>query len=182
MRLRTTHLFTRLCTNPESRKDQLRGRAEPRRPLRRLLIVPVLHLWFHGHSRRHTRPLPRPPRLGARRIRDARGNDPFPRPPGIPAAPVVNEKDPENALLDVFATPSHVGGCLSLHLEAVADNRAEPWVVSVLRDGYCIPFQDPLPPLARSLVLFPMYRTDYPRALALRQEVESMVAKGALRS
>ena len=121
MRPRTTHLFTRLCTNPESRKDQFRVRAEPRRPM---LSVPVLHLWFHGNSRL----LPRPPRLGARRIRDARGNNPFPRPPGVPVAPVVNEKDPENALLDVFATLSRVGGCLSLHRRQWQTIGAEPWV------------------------------------------------------
>ena len=93
---------------------------------------------------------------------------------------MVNEKGPENALLDVFATPSLVGSCLSLHWRQWQTIGAEPWVVSVLRDGYRIPFQDSLPPLARSLVSFLTYRPDSPRALALRQEVESMVAKGAL--
>ena len=53
-------------------------------------------------------------------------------------------------------------------------------MVSVLREGYQIPFRDLLSPLARSPVSFPTYRPDSPRALALRQEVESMIMKGAL--
>ena len=178
MRLRTTCLFTRLCTTSGSRKDPLRGRAELHRALRLLLTMRVLHVWFHGHSRRRAQPLPRLPRLGGKRIRGARGRAPFPRP--FPAAPVENEKGPENARLDVFAAPSRVGCCLSLHWRQWQTIGAEPWVVSVRRDGYRIPFQDSLPPLARSPVSFPTYRPDSPRALALRKEVESMLTKGAL--
>ena len=57
---------------------------------------------------------------------------------------------------------------------------AESWVVSVLRDGYRVPFLDSLPPLARSPVSFPTYRAGSPRSLALLQEIEKVLAKGAL--
>ena len=53
-------------------------------------------------------------------------------------------------------------------------------MVTVLRDGYRVPFKDSPPPLARTLVSFPTYRAGSPRAQALRQEVEAMLAKGAL--
>ena len=52
--------------------------------------------------------------------------------------------------------------------------------MTVLRDGYRIPFKDSPPPLARTPVSFPTYRAGSPRAQALRQEVEAMLAKGAL--
>ena len=47
--------------------------------------------------------------------------------------------------------------------------------MTVLRDGYCVPFKDSPPPLARTPVSFPTYRTGSPRAQALRQEVEAML-------
>ena len=53
-------------------------------------------------------------------------------------------------------------------------------MVTVLRDGYCVPFKDSPPPLARTPVSFLTYRAGSPRAQALRQEVEAMLAKGAL--
>ena len=52
--------------------------------------------------------------------------------------------------------------------------------MTVLRDGYCVPFTDSPPPLARTPVSFPTYRAGSPWAQALRQEVEAMLAKGAL--
>ena len=52
--------------------------------------------------------------------------------------------------------------------------------MTVLRDGYRVPFTDSPPPLARTPVSFPTYRAGSPRAQALRQEVEAMLAKGAL--
>ena len=52
--------------------------------------------------------------------------------------------------------------------------------MTVLRDGYRVPFTDSPPPLSRTPVSFPMYRAGSPRAQALRQEVEGMLAKGAL--
>ena len=53
-------------------------------------------------------------------------------------------------------------------------------MVSVLRDGYRVPFLDTLPPLARSPVSFPTYWLGSPRSLALLQEIEMMLAKGTL--
>ena len=53
-------------------------------------------------------------------------------------------------------------------------------MVTVLRDGYRVPFKDSPPPLARTPVSFPTYRAGSPRAQALRQEVEAMLATGAL--
>ena len=52
--------------------------------------------------------------------------------------------------------------------------------MTVLRDGYRVPFKDSPPPLARTPVSFPTYRAGSPRAQALRQEVEALLAKGAL--
>ena len=52
--------------------------------------------------------------------------------------------------------------------------------MTVLRDSYRVPFTDSPPPLSRTPVSCPMYQTGYPRAQALRQEVEGMLAKGAL--
>ena len=53
-------------------------------------------------------------------------------------------------------------------------------VVTVLRYGYRIPFLDSPPPLSRTPVSFPTYQAGSPWAQALRQEVEGMLAKGAL--
>ena len=52
--------------------------------------------------------------------------------------------------------------------------------MTVLRDGYRVPFKDSPPPLARTPVSFPTYQAGSPRAQALRQEVEALLAKGAL--
>ena len=65
-------------------------------------------------------------------------------------------------------------------LEAWQEIGAETWVVTVLRDGYRVPFKDSPPPLASTPVSFPTYRAGSPRAQALLQEVEAMLAKGAL--
>ena len=51
--------------------------------------------------------------------------------------------------------------------------------MTVLRDGYRVPFTDS-PPLSRTLVSFPAYRAGSPWGQALRQGVEAMLAKGAL--
>ena len=57
---------------------------------------------------------------------------------------------------------------------------AESWVLSVLRDGYPIPFKDSTPPVARSPISFLAYWAGSPWSLALRQEVEKMLSKDAL--
>ena len=73
------------------------------------------------------------------------------------------------------------GGCLAPHWRRWHAIGAESWVVTVLRDGYRVPFTDFPPPLSRTPVSFPTYRAGSPRAQALRQEVEAMLAKGALK-
>ena len=72
-----------------------------------------------------------------------------------------------------------VGGCLSVHWRRWQAVGADSWTVSVLRDGYRLPFESP-PPLTRTPILFPAYRPGSPQSLALRQEIEKMLAKGAL--
>ena len=81
---------------------------------------------------------------------------------------------------DGATLPMRVGGCLSPHWRRWQEIGAETWVVTVLRDGYRVPFKDSPPPLARTPVSFPTYRAGSPRAQALRQEVKAMLAKGAL--
>ena len=52
--------------------------------------------------------------------------------------------------------------------------------MTVLRNGYRVPFLDSPPPLSRTPVSFPTYRAGSLQTQALRQEVEVMLAKGAL--
>ena len=116
----------------------------------------------------------------ARRGRTVRVRLPFPRPLEAPAAPGVKEKEPERSRPDGTSLPLRVGGCLAPHWRQWQAVGAESWVVTVLRDGYRIPFMDSPPPLSRTPVLFPMHWAGSPQAQALRQAVEAMLAKGAL--
>ena len=116
----------------------------------------------------------------ARGRRRARVRLPFPLPLEAPAAREVKEKEPGRSQPDGVTLPMKVGGCLSSHWRRWQELGAETWVVTVLRDGYRVPFKDSPPPLARTPVSFPTYRAGSPRAQALRQEVEAMLAKGAL--
>ena len=117
----------------------------------------------------------------ARRGRTVRVRLPLPRPLEAPAAPGVKEKGPERSLPDGTSLPLRVGGCLAPHWRRWQAIGAETLVVTVLRDGYQVPFTDSPPPLSRTpALLFPTYRAGSPRAQALRQEVEAMLAKGAL--
>ena len=129
---------------------------------------------------RSSQPLPLPPVSLARERRRARVRLPFPLPLEAPAAREVKEKGPGRSQPDGVTLPMRVGGCLSPHWRRWQEIGAETWVVTVLRDGYRVPFKDSPPPLARTPVSFPTYRVGSPRAQALRQEVEAMLAKGAL--
>ena len=115
-----------------------------------------------------------------RRGRTARVRLPFPLPPEAPAALGEKVKEPERSRPDGATLPLRVEGCLAPHWRRWQAIGAESWVVTVLRDGYRVPFLDSPPPLSRTPVSFPMYRAGSPRAQALRQEVEWMLAKGAL--
>ena len=55
-------------------------------------------------------------------------------------------------------------------------------VRSVLRDGYLVPFRDSSLPLLCSPASFTMLRVSLPRAPALRQVLEAMLADDALES
>ena len=98
----------------------------------------------------------------------------------FPAALGEKVKEPERSRPDGTTLPLRVGGCLAPPWRRWQAIGAESWVVTVLRDGYRVPFLDSPPPLSRTPVSFPKYRAGSPRAQALRQEVEGMFAKGAL--
>ena len=70
--------------------------------------------------------------------------------------------------------------CLSAHWRHWQTVGAESWVLSVLRDGYRIPFKDSSPPLAHTKMSFLTYRAGSPQSLALHQEVEKMLSRDAL--
>ena len=116
----------------------------------------------------------------ARRGRTARVRFPFPLPLEAPAALEETVKEPERSLPDGTSLPLRVGGFLAPHWRRWQTIGAESWVMTVLRDGYHVPFKDSPPPLSRTPVLFPTYRAGSPWAQALQQEVEAMLAKGAL--
>ena len=89
---------------------------------------------------------------------------------GPPAAPVALEasdrvpgKSPPDRVLPLL----RVGVCLSVHWRHWQTIGAESWVLSVLRDGYRIPFKDSTPPLAHTPISFPTYRAESPQLLAL---------------
>ena len=54
--------------------------------------------------------------------------------------------------------------------------------MSVLWDGYLVPLRDSSLPFLRSLISFTTFRVCLPRAPALRQVLEAMLAEGALES
>ena len=72
------------------------------------------------------------------------------------------------------------GGCLSAHWKRWQSIGASSWVLSVLRDGYRIPFLDSPPPLSRYPVSFPTYQAGSLCSLALRREIEKMLSKDSL--
>ena len=129
----------------------------PRRRSSRLLLLPWVSL--------------------ARGRRRARVRLPFPLPPKAPAAQEEKVREPGRSLPDGVTLPVKVGGCLSRHWRQWQAIGAETWVVTVLRDGYRVPFTDSPPPLARTPASFPTYRAGSPRAQALRQEVKRCLPK-----
>ena len=93
---------------------------------------------------------------------------------------MTRAKGPENTPTDSVAPSGRVGGCLAHHWRQWSAIGADPWVVSVLRDGYRIPFRDLPPPLTGSPIRFPTYRPDSERALALLMVIDTMMTKGVL--
>ena len=84
----------------------------------------------------------------ARRGRAARIRLPFPLPLEAPAALEEKVKEPERSQPDGTSLPLRVGGCLAPHWRRWQAIGAESWVVTVLRDGYRVPFTDSPPPLS----------------------------------
>ena len=100
-----------------------------------------------------------------RKRRGRKGKAPF---SAAPAAPVANEKAAGKSPPDRVSPLLQVGGCQSAHWRQWQTIGADAWVLSVLRDGYSIPFLDSPPPLSRTPISFPPYRAGSPRSLALR--------------
>ena len=154
-----------------------RPRLAPRRPL--LLTAAVFHPLPRGCSSRLRLPLPLLLPTGGRSGGGPRVRRPFRGPRAAPVAPEVNEKRPGKSP-DGVTPLLREGGCLSPHWSCWQSIGASSWVLSVLRDGYHIPFLDSPPPLSRYPVSFPTYRAGSPRSLALHQEVKKMLSKDAL--
>ena len=112
--------------------------------------------------------------------KNRKGKAPFSSSSGGSGRSGVKVKEPGKSQPDGTTLPLRVGGCLAPHWRRWQAIGSETWVVTVLRDGYCVPFLDSPPPLSRTPVSFPTYRAGSPRAQALRQEIEGMLAKGAL--
>merc|ERR1712121_314342 len=98
--------------------------------------------------------------------RSRRNRVPFPEAPPCPSK--VEPKVGDGARSDMVpVSPPAVGGCLSSHWLAWETSGASSEVVSILRDGYRIPFSDQVPPLTHVPVSFRSYDPASPRALAL---------------
>ena len=93
---------------------------------------------------------------------------------------MARAKGPESAQTDSHTPSGRVRGCLAHHWRQWSAIGADPWVVSVLRDGYWIPLGDLPPPLATSPVRFPTYRPGLERAHSLLMEIDTMMTKGVL--
>ena len=86
----------------------------------------------------------------ARRRRIVKVRLPFPLPPEALAAPEEKVKEQGKSRLDGTTLPVRVRGCLAPHWRRWQAIGAETWVVTVLRDGYRVPFKDspPSPPFS----------------------------------
>ena len=71
------------------------------------------------------------------------------------------------------------GGCLSLHWQAWRDRSVEPWVVEVLRVGYCLPFLS-APPLSIVPIPIPSSSPTSIMGTALEEVTLGLIAKGAV--
>ena len=74
--------------------------------------------------------------------------------------------------LDPLQVP--VGGILARFADAWERDSVDPWVVSVVRVGYSIPFLRP-PPLSASPVSLTAYTPGSEKFVALESEVSSML-------
>ena len=72
-----------------------------------------------------------------------------------------------------------VGGRLRWFLPKWEEIAKDDWVVSVVRDGYQIPFLQP-PPLSEKPISLTAYQKGSERWVALGREVDSLLAKDAI--
>ena len=72
-----------------------------------------------------------------------------------------------------------VGGCLANSWLAWQARGVDSWVVEALRVGYRIPFDRP-PPLSECPVSLPAYSPHSIRGVALNQELQNLLRKGAV--
>ena len=86
-----------------------------------------------------------PPRQEATAIGPARAKSLFATTQAEPATQGAAVKAQASARTDQVPTPIRVGACLSLHWRQWQAVGVNQWVVSVLRDGYRIPFRHQLP-------------------------------------
>ena len=98
-----------------------------------------------------------------------------------PAALEEKVKVPERSRPDGTSLLLREAGWLAPYWRRWQAIGAESWVVIVLWNGYRVPFSDSPPPLSHTPVSFPTYQAGSSRAQALWQEVEAMLAKGALK-
>ena len=109
-----------------------------------------------GASQARSSQLLRLPRASlVRGRRRAKARLPFPHPPEAPAAREEKVREPGRSQHDGVLLPMRVGGCLSQHWRQWQAIGADTWVVTVLQDGYRVPFTDSPPSLARTPVSFP---------------------------
>ena len=161
VRLRTTLLSSGPCIHQRFLGSLWRGRSRlGPRPLPLLIVAATHPLCLSRRSRRRQPPpLPLPSRVG--RGGNAKVRHPFRWPPAAPSTLVATKGVRGRSPLDGVPPPLRVGGCLSVHWRHWQAIGAEPWVLSVLRDRYRIPFKDspppPPPPLARTSISFPTY-------------------------
>ena len=72
-----------------------------------------------------------------------------------------------------------VGGCLASRWLAWQARGVDSWVVEALRVGYRIPFDRP-PPLSECPISLPAYSPHSIRGVALNQELQNLLRKGAV--
>ena len=78
-----------------------------------------------------------------------------------------------------MANSDMIGGCLRLFWQVWARKGKDPWVSTVLKEGYQIPFLS-LPPLSSSPVNFNSYQKGSPQFLALEVEIQKLIQKAAV--
>ena len=72
-----------------------------------------------------------------------------------------------------------MGGCLAPAWQTWQSWGAEAWVVTVLKEGYRVPFKSQ-PPLSPVPIFLPSYSPTSPRGIALAQEHKALLEKGAI--